>query len=161
MEIKLANGKTVLIDDEDFEKLSGFQWKAHPQGYVSMEFLMHRFLMHPVPPGYVVHHRNGNKLDNRRENLELMLKKTHNILSSKQLVAHQKSIQKYPDQKRCVVCGAEFIVNPRKRKRNKTCSPPCALKMRIDGRKRQVASFPPSHSRSSRPSRKSKEGKHD
>lgn len=123
MEINLANGKVVLIDAEDFEKISGFQWKAHPQGYVSMEFLMHRFLIHPVPPGFVVHHKNGNKLDNRKANLELMLAKDHNRMNSALLVAHQKSIQKYPDQKVCVVCGREFMVNPRKRKRNKTCSP--------------------------------------
>jgi len=154
MEIKLANGKVVLIDDEDFERVNGFQWKAHPQGYVSMEFLMHRFLMHPIPPGHVVHHKNGNKLDNRKENLEIMLAKKHNRLNSKKLIAHQKNIQKYPDEKTCVVCGNMFIVNPRKRKRNKTCSPGCAMKMRIDGRKRQAESSPRSHMRSSDVSQK-------
>jgi hypothetical protein len=80
-------------------------------------------------PNEQVHHKNGNPLDNRMENLELMATAAHMRLHK----------QIYSDNKICVVCGNEFIVNPRKRKRNKCCSKECAMSMRIDGRKRQVA----------------------
>jgi hypothetical protein len=157
MEIKLRNGESVLLDPEDYERVRGFQWKKHPQGYASIEFTMHRFLFHPVPPGHEIHHINGNKLDNRRSNLLLIVAKEHRQLHAPALVKHQKDGQTYPDQKTCVVCGSRFTVNPRKRKRNKTCSQECAMKMRIDGRKRQAASSLPSRSKSVKRSLKSKE----
>jgi len=46
---------------------------------------------------------------------------------------YQKKHQKYPDYKHCVECGKIFQVNPRKRKRHKTCSKECAQKMRVRG----------------------------
>lgn len=70
-----------------------------------------------------VHHKNGNPLDNRIENLEVLDPKQHMRLHK----------QQYPDEKSCVRCGAKFIVNPRKRKRNKTCSKSCAQSLRVEG----------------------------
>ena len=76
-QIKLASGDEVLVDDEDYEFLSRWKWKLHPQGYASrnswqgdkyVTLLMHRVICQPLP-GQEVDHRNGNKLDNRRLNL--------------------------------------------------------------------------------------------
>jgi len=154
----MANGDVVLVDDDDFQTLNSFRWKKHRQGYAATEFLMHRYIMHPMEPGHEVHHINGNKLDNRKENLQVIQSKKHRQLHSVTLVNHQKSIQKYPDEKTCVLCGAKFIVNPRKRKRNKCCSPECALAMRIEGRKKQASRVrllsPKSHMKSLRGSQK-------
>ena len=74
-------------------------------------------------PSEQVHHINGNPLDNHIKNLEILDVKTHMCLHK----------QKYPDIKVCCVCGNEFIVNPRKRKRNKCCSFECAQSMRMTG----------------------------
>jgi hypothetical protein len=79
-----------------------------------------------------VHHKNHNPLDNNIDNLELITREYH-------IELHKREKQIYPDNKNCVVCKKLFAPNPRKRKRNKCCSPGCAMKMRIDGRRRQIA----------------------
>lgn len=79
--IDLSRGQRAIIDPEDYGALSAFKWYAVPQGGRSQKFyarrsvgdgqlLMHRVLL-DAPAGMVVDHRNGNGLDNRRENLRL------------------------------------------------------------------------------------------
>lgn len=83
---------------------------------------MEQHLGQKLRPDEHVHHRNGDPLDNRLENLEVVLSHTHMRLHK----------QQYPDRKECVRCGVPFLVNPRKRKRDKCCSPECAQAMRVD-----------------------------
>jgi len=76
--ITLSQGKYAIVDDEDFEIVSKFKWSlAHRKGndYAYRTVigangsrsiqLMHTFLMGRLG----VDHKNGNGLDNRRENL--------------------------------------------------------------------------------------------
>ncbi len=84
-EIKLTQGKIALVDDDDYEKLSQNKW------YVSKRrggkcfyavrnvplvnkkqtiILMHREILN-VPDGLSIDHKNGNGLDNRKENLRI------------------------------------------------------------------------------------------
>ncbi len=71
------SGSVTVVDDQDYEYLSGWKWKLHPQGYASrtswrdghwITILMHRVIIDPAD-GLEVDHRNGDKLDNRRSNL--------------------------------------------------------------------------------------------
>lgn len=75
---------------------------ANKSGYV----LEHRIIMenelgYIIPPGYVVHHINENKKDNRIENLQLMTTKEHNTL-------HGLSQGKKYVTLKCPSCGAIF-----------------------------------------------------
>lgn len=84
MKIETKSGHTILADDADSELLLQYTWHAKkaaggrfyawtnvPGNYtpVRRHMSMHRLLMNP-PVGMVVHHKNNNGLDNRRENLE-------------------------------------------------------------------------------------------
>lgn len=101
--------------------------------------IMERLLGRPLRVDEHVHHRDKNPLNNDPSNLEVMSKVAHERM-------HGDERQRYPDAKVCANCGSGFRVNPRKRKRNKCCSPSCAAAMRVAGRRRQVLS------RKSRPS---------
>jgi len=71
--IPLSNGDFAKVDDADFEWLSQRKWYLHPKGYAAEmsrgKFSwMHR-LINNTPAGIQTDHINGDKLDNRRENL--------------------------------------------------------------------------------------------
>lgn len=59
--------------------------------------------------------KNGNKLDNRLENLEVMSRLEHSRLH----------LQKHDYSKICSVCGKEFTPKPTHRQRAKVCSEKC------------------------------------
>lgn len=70
-EIQLTKGKVALVDDEDYEMLIGLgvRWCVN-DGYAFNQAYgrMHRFLV-SAPKDRMVDHINGDKLDNRKENL--------------------------------------------------------------------------------------------
>ena len=72
-EIQLTKGCVALVDEVDYEMIVGIglRW-CTSDGYAFNSILgrMHRFLLN-APDGVMVDHVNGNKLDNRRENLRL------------------------------------------------------------------------------------------
>lgn len=68
--------KTILVDKKDEHLLSANAWRLC-RGYVQRhrpakggEIMLHRMIL-SCPKGFFVDHKNGNKLDNRRENLRL------------------------------------------------------------------------------------------
>lgn len=73
--IPLTGGYFTLVDDADYPRLSQLKWYFH-RGYARYsidkhhKIYMHQLLVTP-PPGFTTDHKNGDGLDNRRENLRL------------------------------------------------------------------------------------------
>lgn len=72
--IPLTQGKFAIVDDVDYERLSKFKWYCHC-GYArrmgdGKAIHMHREILSP-PDGFIIDHANGNRLDNRRENIRI------------------------------------------------------------------------------------------
>jgi HNH endonuclease/AP2 domain len=79
-EIPLSDGSVALVDDDDYEWASQFSWSANGNGYAVRgvhignrkyrKIYLHREII-GAKKGQKVDHINGNKLDNRKENLRL------------------------------------------------------------------------------------------
>lgn len=68
---KIGKGLYILIDDEDYDKVSKYEWH-YSSGYAvnSFNLRVHRLIMNP-PHNLVIDHINHNRLDNRRSNLKI------------------------------------------------------------------------------------------
>lgn len=73
--IPIGRNQFAIVDDEDYEKVSQYNW--HTMGsskqtyfYAATKVRMHRLVM-DAPPGLMVDHINGDTLDNRKSNLRL------------------------------------------------------------------------------------------
>lgn len=86
IEIRLTRGKTAIIDDIDLELVAGHSWCAHRERTRSIAkwsagtsiggkyVKMHRLILGLHPGDPEVDHRDGDGLNNRRENLRLATK---------------------------------------------------------------------------------------
>lgn len=88
--ITLSQGKEAIVDDVDFEHLSKRPW-SFAEGYAvrrqgKKTLRMHREVI-GARSGMLVDHRNGNTLDNRRENLR-ECSYGHSVLNTR---AHSRS----------------------------------------------------------------------
>ena len=106
--------------------------------------LLHRVmwtkLRGPIPAGYVVHHINGDKLDNRIENFEIMLRGDHvrhhgprgwalftaEYRSSK---AKREWANRQPTERFCKLCGTPYLSRA-------TYSAWCSIKCQVAARYR-------------------------
>ncbi len=78
--IALTRHQTTIVDDSDYDVLARYKWRAirarqREERWYAVTgsrrvVLMHRMIL-GLPPGHVpeVDHRNGDGLDNRRQNL--------------------------------------------------------------------------------------------
>jgi len=102
-----VQGNVVLLDDYDYVRFCHIHWKirstkdknagkyicCNKRVQVPSEYrfrrktiYLHRAVMSSfygldLPTDIEVHHKNGNTLDNRRENLELMKRDKHNKIT--------------------------------------------------------------------------------
>jgi len=84
--IQLSKGKVALVDADMFDYLNQWSWFYHKNGYAMRSYRkdgkyrkdrMHRVVVN-APLGLDVDHINGNKLDNRRENLRIATRSQNN-----------------------------------------------------------------------------------
>lgn len=89
--IKLTQGRYTLVDHADFEWLN--QWKWHyDNGYAmrrdyskgGVYALMHRVILN-VPKKLETDHKNGDTLDNRRENLRVCTRQQNSFNKGPQI----------------------------------------------------------------------------
>ena len=76
---KRANGRTVIVDDDDYEKYGTLRWHLSDTGYAVRRsnretIRLHRLIMN-CPEGLVVDHLNGNPLDCRKSNMRICSQK--------------------------------------------------------------------------------------
>ncbi len=99
-EIKLSQGQSALVDDDDFEALNQFNWSANwssktksfyarrqisqPDGK-QKTLRMHRVILGVIDPKVEVDHINHDTLDNQRSNLRpATLRENRSNLKGKQ-----------------------------------------------------------------------------
>lgn len=81
-QIELTQGKVALVDDEDFDRLDKLKWYAQSPHEPGLSFYachkpanseyvsMHRLVLN-APEGASVDHRDGDGLNNQKQNLRL------------------------------------------------------------------------------------------
>ena len=101
-ELKRKSAPQVEILDEKHVKFDGQVFYKHKDGHfirtVSLHEAVWRFHFGDIPEGYVIHHRNRDKADNRIENLQLMTNEEHRAWHNQ----HDKISY------RCDYCGKEI-----------------------------------------------------
>lgn len=115
--------KGKLLKKCKYEK-TGYLYVHHRQSTYLIHRLVASAFIQPLKRGdrYIqVHHIDGDKTNNRVENLKVMSMQEHQHIHK----------QKYPIEKVCEWCGKTYIPNKTKRKRQKGCSPECQHKLMI------------------------------
>ena len=93
------------FDLEDYEKIKDYAWGFNEKtGYLQARAIndiskvyIHRVIMSPVPDGMVVDHIDGNKLDNRKNNLRCItqMQNTWNHTATKNIYENQGYAKPY------------------------------------------------------------------
>ena len=69
--IKLTQGRFAVVDDQDYDWLNQYKWCVNSKNYVINRIgTIHKVIMNP-PKGLQVDHINGDRFDNRRNNLRI------------------------------------------------------------------------------------------
>lgn len=103
--IATGRGKKAKVSLEDLPMVSPFKWHlsngyaSTRNGFIGAEVMMSKFIMW-CPDGYVIDHINGDKHDNRRENLRIATMSENN--TNRELKYKHKNKRKYSSQYRGV-----------------------------------------------------------
>ncbi len=97
--------KFTLVDDEDYEVLTQYNWMCNSYGYAVRRFRsgegprsgtchLSRFIL-KCPKGMEVDHINGNPLDNRRCNLRIVTRAQNCMNKAAEGVGYRKDKKKW------------------------------------------------------------------
>lgn len=104
-------GKMAKVSPEDYTTLMRYSWYFR-NGYAlsnidGKEIRMHRFVLNESNPDYVVDHINGDRLDNRRENLRryTLKQNANNRKDNRKVFAfgETKTVAEWSEDPRCQV----------------------------------------------------------
>lgn len=118
--ILLSQNRVAVVDDEDFGFLNRFQWHAHRgnngRWYAARResigrklILMHRLIL--LTSSECVDHRNGDGLDNRKENLRVC-SHSQNLANSRARAGNFKGVYGPFGKKRPrwrAHCGTKYL----------------------------------------------------
>ncbi len=92
---KVNKGNSIerYVDKDGYVRLYGKSLRTHPNykksvGLMEHHYVMSQYIGRPIYNNEIVHHINGNKQDNRIENLQLMSVLDHNKLHSNEKQKH-------------------------------------------------------------------------
>ena len=137
--ILTVDGVRVLVSPHHVALLNANKWRIGSNGYVYLcggrtsgrQCLMHRIVSRAWEHKKQVHHLNGNKLDNRDENLVLTDATEHQRkFHAEQLTIHNERQRRYPTTRACLGCGVAFVVPAAHRGRNRYCTKLCGNRNR-------------------------------
>lgn len=106
---KKANGDGFIAQGYPASQINGVKKFDHVR-------IAEEVLGRPLPPGAVVHHANGVRDDNRKENLVICPSRAYHNLLHKRIRAAEATGD--PSSERCVICGSyenQSVMKKRKR----------------------------------------------
>lgn len=81
--VVLRNGKEMLCDIEDWNRLKGYTWTTNTNGYASTMRKKEHYIFHILvlgkKDGYVIDHIDRNKLNNQKSNLRFVTYQANSI----------------------------------------------------------------------------------
>ena len=93
---EMAQGKSTLIDNEDFEKVNKYKWYfdgryaiRYLDARVGSSIRLHRFIMN-AKKGQLIDHINRDKLDNQKKNLRFCTRSENRLNQAPKIIDFTK-----------------------------------------------------------------------